>query len=146
MIKKYLILTLLMLSTINTPCMGGEPSDTKKSVEQVYQELGSYFQGLVEQDCDMVEIIKANFGVTDPASIDFLMQQIDPVNLAVNVFKQYFTLEEIQIILAFHTSEIGRKFANTFPSVMADYNQVLMQRIQDVQLAIVGTIANQSSK
>mgnify|MGYP000951372378 CR=1 FL=1 len=134
MMGKYLILALLLISNVKINCVDLEA--------QTYQALNSYFQELLNQDSHMEETIRANFGVSDQATVDFLMQQIDPVNLAIDIFKQYFTIEETQVILAFHTSEIGRKFGNIFPSVMASYADVLNQKMQEVQLALASVITN----
>lgn len=129
---KRLVLVGLMLATINMNCVDQE--------SLTYQALGAYFQELMDQDDDMVETIKTNFGVSDPALIDFLIEQLDPINLAIDLFKQYFTLEEIKTIVAFHTSNTGRKFGNLFQVVMQDYSYVLNQRIQDCKLAIATII------
>lgn len=135
MIKKYLMLTFLAL---NISAAHGTNLE-----KETYHELAVYFQELVAQDGDMVEIIKSNFNVSNPETIDFLMQQIDPVNLAIDIFKQYFTLEETQLILTFHTSETGRKFAHLFPNVMEAYGETLTKKIQDLQLSIASAITNQ---
>ena len=137
MVKRYLILALTLISF---------QAYGATAEEETYQALSSYFQELLGQDAGMAQTIKNNFGVDSPEMIEFLMQQIDPIGLAVELFKQQFTLEEIQAIVTFHTSASGRKFAAIYPYVIAEYSEALNKRMADVKLAVAGAVAEQFSK
>lgn len=106
-----------------------------------YQELlYDYFTDLMAQDEEMSNLIEEHFGTNNPTIVNFLIQQIDPIGLAIGTFKQHFTLEETRQIVAFHTSDVGRKFGNLFPLVLQDYKQALDLKIQHIQLAITAVV------
>lgn len=102
--------------------------------------LYDYFTDLMAQDEEMANLIEEHFGTNNPAVVKFLTQQIDPIGLAIITFKQHFTLEETRQIVAFHTSDTGRKFGNLFPLVLQDYKQALDLKIENLKIAITAII------
>lgn len=102
--------------------------------------LYDYFADLMTQDEEMANLIEEHFGTNNPTVVTFLTQQIDPIGLAIIVFKQHFTLEETRQIVAFHTSDTGRKFGNLFPLVLQDYKQALDLKIENLKITITAVV------
>jgi len=126
--KRIFIVTSLFLVSLTSVVVAQEDVKTKH-IRQLMVVMGSDKLG-TQVMSTMISSFKKNYPNVDAAFWDEFQKEAktdELINMMVPVYAKHFTDQDIQQLIAFYSTPIGKKYVENQPEIMQESFQIGMQ-------------------
>lgn len=130
MIKR--LLTIALLLTGSLAVFGQADQDYSKTLQKMFEVSGTEesYKAVIKQVITMYKQQYANVDakVWDDLEMEFSKTSLnDLTEMLVPVYSKYLAIEDLQAIIQFYESPVGKKFAENTPLIMQESMQIGQQ-------------------
>lgn len=127
MIKKFL--TIVVLIIVSLSVFGQSDKEYSKTLKRMFEVSGSEetYQSVIAQMFTMLKQQHPDVesSVWDEFEKEFLKTSIDDlVEMLAQVYSKYLTIADLEDLIGFYETPIGKKFAQNSPLIMQESLQV----------------------
>lgn len=132
MIRNLLLTTLLFVALL--PVASAQDDVKIKHIHQLMDVMGTGKLG-VQAMSNMLDVFKKQYPQVDPQFWEDFKKEVTPedlVNMVVPIYAKYFNDNDIQQLLVFYNSPVGKKLTGALPAITQESMQAGMQWGQQV--------------
>lgn len=127
-------LTMVYVFSINSSATVEDKNVETPVIEKL---LIDYFKSLGYEDEELSSRIQSYFGTNDQMFTEYVLGKIDHLKLIYEIFKHYFTDQEILVLIKFNNLPEIKKFNSLWPEVIKSYEQNIDLRLNAIKMAII---------
>lgn len=139
---KRFFATLMCVLLFALSTFGQSDKEYSKTLKKLFEVSGTEktYEVVIKQ---LIEIYRDNYGSIDQKFLDemekeFLNTSInDLVEMLTPIYKEYLTLEDLEGIIAFYESPVGKKYVDNLPFITEESMKVGKEWGQEIAEKII---------